>query len=255
MTDVYYWVADGGDSSAGGGGAGVERVQLARKLSGAGSGDVGRGDAPLFMSALFTASSPLLLSSTNLLAGTVESLLLCMDARDATLRSHCERVADFADAIAATLGLSPEQRHTLALGALLHDIGNIGVPDAILLKPTGLSPEEFAEMRLHPQLGEAICAPIAELAPALPLIRSHHEKLDGSGYPDALSGAQLSLAVRILSVTDVYDTLRCERAYREAFSHEEAMEILEDEARRGWWDADIVARLCAIPGDDDLPLV
>ena len=212
-------------------------------------GDVGRGDAPLSMSALFTAFSPLGPSSTEPLAGVLESLLLCMDARDATLRSHCERVADYADAIADSLGLPAEQRHILTLGALLHDIGNIGVPDAILLKPTGLSPEEFAEMRLHPQLGEAICAPIAGLAPALPLIRSHHEKLDGSGYPDALAGEQLSLAIRILSVTDVYDTLRCERAYREAFSHDEAMEILEDEANRGWWDAEIVARLGVVPGD------
>jgi len=179
-----------------------------------------------------------------------------MDARDESLRAHCERVAGLAEGIALTLGLSVEHRQNLGLGALLHDIGNIGVPDSILLKSTGLSPEEFAEMRLHPQLGEAICRPLVGLTHALPLIRSHHEKLDGSGYPDALRGEEIPLIVRILSVTDVYDTLRSARAYRDAFSHAQAMEILEDEARRGWWDAEIVARLTAIPDDaDDWPLV
>jgi HD-GYP domain-containing protein (c-di-GMP phosphodiesterase class II) len=133
--------------------------------------------------------------------------------------------------------------HQIHLGSLLHDIGNLGIPDSILLKPTGLTSWEFDEMKLHGIIGQTICRPIKELAPALPLIRSHHEKLDGSGYPDALEGDAILPAVRVLSVTDVYDTLRCERAYRDAFTHEKAIEILHQEAERGWWDARIVDRL------------
>ena len=112
-----------------------------------------------------------------------------------------------------------------------------------MLKPSGLTAWEFDEMKLHSIIGEQICRPLASLKPALPLIRNHHEKLDGSGYPDALRGDQLPISLRILSVTDVYDTLRCERAYRDAFTHEEAVKILGDEAVRGWWDLDLVKRL------------
>ena len=195
------------------------------------------------MSAFSEVSSPLSFSSADALEAIVESLMTCIEARDATLRRHSERVARYSDHVALALGLDAEARHQLALGSLLHDIGNIGIPDSILLKPTGLTTWEFNEMRLHPIIGEQICRPLPGLIPALPLVRSHHEKLDGSGYPDGLKGDEIPLVVRLLSVTDVYDTLRCERAYRDAFTHEQALEILEGEAARGWWDAEIVASL------------
>ena len=159
------------------------------------------------------------------------------------LRRHSERVAEFADQIAVKMNLSDEARQILRWGSLLHDIGNIGIPDSILLKPTGLTGWEFDEMKLHTIIGEQICRPIEALAPALPLIRSHHEKLDGAGYPNELSGDEIPLSVRILSVCDVYDTLRIERVYRDAFTHEQALEILRREVERGWWDGEVVEHL------------
>ncbi|RYX82347.1 HD domain-containing protein [bacterium] len=208
------------------------------------------------MSAFSGISSLLSFSSTEHIEALVESLLTCIEARDATLRRHSERVARYSDHIALAFDLDTEARQQLVLGSLLHDIGNIGIPDSILLKPTGLTKWEFNEMRLHPIIGEQICRPLGALFPALPLIRSHHEKLDGSGYPDGLKGDEISLVVRILSVTDVYDTLRCERAYRDAFTHEQALEILEGEAARGWWDTEIIARLGNVtaPESDFVPV-
>lgn len=180
------------------------------------------------------------------LGAIIETLMTAIEARDADLRRHSERVARFAVQVALDLGLDKAAQHQIHLGALLHDIGNIGIPDSILLKPSVLTSWEFDEMKLHGIIGETICRPLPDLAPALSLIRSHHEKLDGTGYPDALSGDQIGVAVRVLSVVDVYDTLRCERAYRDAFTHEQAIEILHQEAGRGWWDAQIVARFAGL---------
>ncbi len=208
------------------------------------------------MSSSFTFSSRLPFPLAEPLEGVIESLLTCIEARDATLRRHSERVACYGDHIALALDLEMDARQNLAFGSLLHDIGNIGIPDTILLKPSGLTSWEFHEMSLHPIIGEQICRSLSGLSPMLPLVRSHHEKLDGSGYPDGLKGDEIPLIVRILSVTDVYDTLRCERAYRDAFSHEQAIEILEGEAARGWWDAEIVARLTNVtaPESDFVPV-
>lgn len=170
----------------------------------------------------------------------VEAFLRTLEAKDLKLRRHSERVAKFAGHIAAQLQMTEEELHQLHFGALLHDIGNIGIPDTILLKPGGLTQMEYDEMKLHPIIGQQIVKPLENSAALRPLIRSHHEKLDGSGYPDGLAGDEIIRAVRILSVVDVYDSLRSERAYREAFSHEAALDILRQEAERGWWDAAIV---------------
>ena len=176
----------------------------------------------------------------------LESLLVAIEAREYQMRRHAERVANYADQVAVSLGLDENSRQRLYAGALLHDIGNIGIPDSILLKRAGLTAWEFDEMKLHPIIGERICQPLALLEPMLPLIRNHHEKLDGSGYPDSLRGDQIAPEIRILSVADVYDTLRCERAYREAFDHEQAIGILKEEAARGWWDEAVVNSLTDI---------
>lgn len=189
-------------------------------------------------------------SVTEELEDVLETLLTTIEARDTHLRRHSERVARSAVRIAEALGMDDAERGKLHLGALLHDIGNLGIPDSILLKPTGLTGWEFDEMKLHTIIGERICQPLSFLAGALPFIRSHHEKLDGSGYPDALAGEEIPLPVRILSVTDVYDTLRLERAYRDAFTHEQAVEILQKEVERGWWDTRVVEQLATIVTPD-----
>jgi putative two-component system response regulator len=170
----------------------------------------------------------------------VEAFLRTLEAKDLKLRRHSERVARFAGHIAAQLQMTDEERHQLHYGSLLHDIGNIGIPDTILLKPGGLTQMEYDEMKLHPIIGQQIVRPLHNSAPLRPLIRSHHEKLDGTGYPDGRAGEEIIRPVRILSVVDVYDSLRSERAYREAFLHQDALEILGQEAARGWWDAAIV---------------
>lgn len=181
----------------------------------------------------------------------VQSLLTAIEAKDLKLRRHSERVAKFASHIAAQMEIDEATLEQLRHGALLHDIGNIGIPDSILLKPAGLSQMEFDEMKLHPIIGAQIVRPLSSAQVIRPLIRSHHEKLDGSGYPDGLAGAEIPDLVKILSVVDVYDSLRSERSYREAFTHENAMEILIKEVERGWWDAEVVARLTDLNVSED----
>jgi putative two-component system response regulator len=181
----------------------------------------------------------------------VQSLLTAIEAKDLKLRRHSERVAKFALHIAEQMDIDEAARNQLRYGSLLHDIGNIGIPDSILLKPAGLSQMEFDEMKLHPIIGAQIVRPLASAEAIRPLIRSHHEKLDGSGYPDGLAGAEIPALVKILSVVDVYDSLRSERSYREAFTHENAMEILNQEVERGWWDAEVVARLTDLNVSED----
>ena len=109
---------------------------------------------------------------------------------------------------------------------------------------------------MHPLISVQICKPLPSLAGSLPLIRSHHEKLDGSGYPDSLKGDAISLPMRVLAVVDVYDTLRCDRAYRSAFAHDDAMEILQKEVAKGWWQAEIVEMLSHLeaPQSDFAPV-
>jgi putative two-component system response regulator len=177
----------------------------------------------------------------------LQTLLMTLEARELQLRRRAEAVANLCAEMAGALGLDEATLATLRCGALLHDIGNIGVPDAILLKPTGLSDWEFQEVKLHPIIGERILQPLKAFDPIRPLVRSHHEKLDGSGYPDGLEGDDIPLLVRILSVADVYQTLRTERAFRAAFSHEQALEILRGEIERGWWDDKVVAILQSLP--------
>ena len=181
----------------------------------------------------------------------VQSLLTAIEAKDLKLRRHSERVAKFASHIAQQMEIDEDARQQLRHGALLHDIGNIGIPDSILLKPAGLSQMEFDEMKLHTIIGAQIVRPLSSAQALRPMIRSHHEKLDGSGYPDGLGGEEIPSLVKILSVVDVYDSLRSERSYREAFTHENAMEILTKEVERGWWDTEVVARLADLSVSED----
>lgn len=194
--------------------------------------------------------------STEAFPIIIEALLRALEAKDLKLRRHSERVAKYSLHIAEQLSLSETDRDTLYFGALLHDIGNLGVPDSILLKPSGLSQREFDEMKLHPIIGQHIIKPLAASEKVRSIIRSHHEKLDGSGYPDGISGDEIPVFVRVLSVVDVYDSLRSERAYREAFGHEPALEILHAESERGWWDAKIVDMLMHmnVPESDFAPV-
>jgi len=142
------------------------------------------------------------------------------------------------------LGLSPEDVNCLRIGGILHDIGKIGVPESILNKPGPLTDEEWQQMKRHPEIGYRICESLSKtLGQALEVIRHHHEKLDGSSYPDGLRGDEVSLASRIMGVVDIYDALITDRPYRPAMSDQRAFAILREEASAGKLDGRVVEAL------------
>ena len=164
------------------------------------------------------------------------SLAYSIEARDPYTRGHCERLAQVSARLAERIHLSEDQIRALRRAGIVHDIGKVVVPDAILLKPGPLSTEEIAIMRRHPVVGEKICEPLRTFGAVLPIIRHHHERFDGSGYPDGLRGDDIPLTARVLQLADVYDALTTDRPYRKADTQEVALEIMAKEASRGWWD-------------------
>ena len=170
----------------------------------------------------------------------VVSLARTIEARDAYTRGHCERLATSAVRLALKLGLPQDQVEALRVAGIVHDVGKVAVPDSVLLKAGPLTPEETEIIRRHPEEGERICAPLKSLSRILPIIRHHHERMDGSGYPDGLRGDAIPFGARILQIVDVYDALTTDRPYREAYSPSQALATLYDEAERGWMDADLV---------------
>ncbi len=169
------------------------------------------------------------------------ALAQAVEARDSYTAGHCQRLADYGVALGRALGLEEQELIALHRGGYLHDIGKICVPDAILFKQGPLNPEEWKIMKSHTIRGEAICSPMKSLAPVLPIIRNHHERWDGTGYPDGLEGEDIPLLARILQTVDVYDALTTARSYKPALSRGEAFQTIEDEGRRGWRDIELVA--------------
>lgn len=157
---------------------------------------------------------------------TISALALAVDAKDPYSRGHLDRVAQYSVMIAKQLQLTPGDVKTLRDAARLHDIGKIGVTDMVLLKPGPLNDEEWEMMKKHPEIGEGIIKPIQSLRNLCDIVRHHHEKLDGSGYPDGLKGDEITHLVRILTVADIFDALTTDRPYRKGFTHEKAIEEL-----------------------------
>jgi putative two-component system response regulator len=164
------------------------------------------------------------------------SLALSIEAKDPYTEGHCARLSQYSVELAKALGLSEEQQVALRRAGVVHDIGKVAVPESILLKPGPLTPEEREIIEQHPIAGERICRPLRSFRNVLPIIRHHHEKLDGSGYPDGLKGEAIPITARILSVVDVFDAMTTDRPYRAALSTEEAFKIMREEIRKGWWD-------------------
>ena len=169
------------------------------------------------------------------------ALAQAIEHRDTYTAGHCQRLAWYSVSLGMVLGLPRRQLLALHRGGFLHDIGKIAIPDAVLHKPGSLNEAEWALMRSHTIKGEEICRPMKSLAPVLPIIRSHHERWDGSGYPDGLRGEQIALPARILQVADIYDALTTARPYKAAFGQAEAMSMLDQEVARGWRDPELVA--------------
>jgi putative two-component system response regulator len=181
------------------------------------------------------------------------SLALSIEAKDPYTNGHCERLAKWAEGLGRRLGLTEEQCVALRRAGVVHDIGKVAIPEPILLKRGPLTAEERAIMQLHPVMGERICAPLKSFRLVLPIIRHHHEKLDGSGYPDGLRGEQIPRAARILQIVDVFDALTTDRPYHAAFSRDEALAAIKQEAERGWWDAGLVTEFEGLLGDRKAP--
>lgn len=167
-----------------------------------------------------------------------------VEAKSPYTQGHAERVARYALMIAKQAGLDTPARETLRQGGLLHDVGKICVPDAILDKPGSLTPEEIAIIQRHPAQGVSIVEPLQSISEVIPLIRWHHERCDGRGYPDGLRGAEIPLLVRMLSVADVYDALSSKRPYRGAIPHPECIQLLHENAARGGLDPELVHLFC-----------
>lgn len=188
------------------------------------------------------------------------ALAKAVEQRDAQTAGHCERLAFISVALGVAIGLKQKALVTLYRGGYLHDVGKVGIPDSILFKPGRLTAEEWIVMRSHPARGEEICRPLKKLGPVLPLIRHHHERWDGSGYPDGLRGGQIPLLARILQMADIYDALTSPRPYKPAYTPEHALAVLEDETRRGWRDprifrlfarlhAEVIAKMAGFDAD------
>ena len=164
------------------------------------------------------------------------SLARSIEGKDPYTHGHCERLAEYSALLGEHIWLNKDQVTALRRAGVVHDVGKIAIPDSILLKPAKLTDAEWQLMREHPVIGERICSPLKSFRWVLPIIRQHHERLDGSGYPDGLRGEAISIGARVLQIVDVYDALTTVRPYKPAFSITDALQTMKQEVARGWWD-------------------
>ena len=186
------------------------------------------------------------------------ALARSIEGKDPYTEGHCERLAEYSARLGEVLCLEAPQIIALQRAGLVHDIGKVAVPDAILLKPGKLTAAERRVMQSHVVVGEHVCSPLKSFQLVLPIIRHHHEKMNGTGYPDKLRGEEIPLTVRILQIVDVYDALTTSRPYKPALAVEEALDIMKKEVRKGWWDPHVFAafeRLIAKNAQQSIPLV
>jgi diguanylate cyclase (GGDEF)-like protein len=170
--------------------------------------------------------------TSNLHLATIEALARAIDAKDHTIQTYDRRLQDYAAGLATAAGLSPAGVQGVRTAAVLHDIGKLAVPEHILSKPGPLTPEEFQKVRIHPQVGAEIISAVRFPYPVAPLILSHHERWDGKGYPQGLSGEAIPIGARILAIADCYDAVTTERPYQQAMNHDSALALLEHESGR-----------------------
>lgn len=183
------------------------------------------------------------------------SLGLTIEARDPCTEGHCQRLSRYATALGARLGLGDDQLVALHRGAYLHDVGKVGIPDAVLLKKGRYTPEEHGLMQRHTLIGYALCGEMRSLDDVRLIVRHHHERPNGTGYPDKLSGGQIPLLARILSVVDVFDALTSDRPYRSPLPVAEAIGVLRAEAAQGWLFEPIVEEFAAMTRDEGFPQI
>lgn len=176
----------------------------------------------------------------------IVALAHTIDARDPYTAGHSERVSIYAAALGQQIGLPEPELTALRQGCLFHDLGKIAVRDEVLLKPGPLTPEEYEEMKQHPVLGRDLLRPMRTLARALPVVYHHHERFDGSGYPEGLAGDGIPLIARAASIADVFDGMTSDRPYRDGLLGRDALDEIEKEAQRGLWDPALVEEFRAV---------
>lgn len=162
------------------------------------------------------------------------SIARAIESRDPNTGNHCERLMKLGQAFGEYLGLTRNQIRDLMWGGYLHDIGKVGIPDSVLLKQSKLTPEEWTIMKQHVLIGEKICQPLRSMRGVVPIIRHHHERWDGSGYPDGLVGEQIPYIAQVFQIIDIFDALTSERPYKKAFTASEALKVMAEETKKGW---------------------
>lgn len=184
-----------------------------------------------------------------------ESLILMLastiEARDPYTEGHCNRISEYSRRFAERIGLNADDVEACRLGGIVHDIGKVIVPDSVLESPFRLTDEQWKIMEQHPTKGEDIFKGLKSFRALLPIIRSHHEKQDGSGYPDGLSGEDIPITARVLQIVDVYDALTTARPYKEAYSQDKAFRIMREEVVKGWWDPELCEQFIEMMTETD----
>jgi putative two-component system response regulator len=170
----------------------------------------------------------------------ITSLALTVEARDECTVGHCQRLAHYATSLGRALGLDDDALAALERGGYLHDVGKIGIPDSVLLKPGRLTPDEYVLMQQHTVIGERLCGNLHSLAAVRPIVRHHHERLDGRGYPDHLRGDAIPLSAQIVSIVDTFDAITSTRPYRQARSLDDARSELKADVRDGRFESGLV---------------
>jgi putative two-component system response regulator len=174
---------------------------------------------------------------------------MTIDARDPYTDGHCERLSKLAVALGGALGLSKEELSALDRGGYLHDIGKIGIPDSVLLKPTRLTPDEFELIKQHTIIGDRLCGELRSLRLVRQIVRHHHEALDGTGYPDGLRGEDVPLLAQIVGIVDLYDAVTSSRPYRDALPPEHAYAELRKECALGRRNPKLVETFISLSQD------
>lgn len=174
------------------------------------------------------------------------ALARTVEAKDKTTGDHCDRLAHMSQIFGRTLRLSDEALHCLRRGGVLHDIGKLGIPDSILMKKGKLTDAEWVVMRQHTVIGEQLCLPLKSMRGTVDIVRSHHEKWNGSGYPDGLKGEEIPLLARVFQIVDIFDALSSVRPYKKAFPLEKAIDIMESETKKKYWDKELMAEFLNI---------
>ena len=185
----------------------------------------------------------------------LESLARSIEAKDATTGSHCDRLIEEAVHFGEGLGLLPQDIRVLRRAAVLHDIGKLGVPESLLLKQGKLDEAEWQVMQAHVEIGEQLLAPLRTMGPVRAIVRHHHERWDGTGYPDGLVGSQIPYLARVFQILDAYDALTHERPYRQPLLPQAALELLRQEADTGKWDPELLTAYIECKTKEGVPVL